>query len=307
LSPCLFREYLILRGCEPSSACSDSLYEDLVRIRHSGHEFEKELRRFLLIGGFPELFVGIADTDETSEILRSQRVLRDDAVRKSIYQDIPQSFGVDEPQKLERLVYILAGQMCGLLSPQSIASDIEMSQPTIDKYLRYLEESYLVFTLANYSSQEETIQRRGRKLYFFDGAIRNAALQRGLRPQSDTAEMGLLYENACAAHLRSYAHHAGLRLYHWRHRKNEVDFVLDDPERPMAFEIGSSPRHGVSGLMALCDRYERFRGSCFLVTPGIEAVPPAESSDGVGRVPLASFLWAIGNSAHSRFLSPPLA
>jgi hypothetical protein len=44
-------------------------------------------------------------------------VLRNDAVERAVYQDIPQSFGVGNPMMLERLLYILAAQITGVLSP----------------------------------------------------------------------------------------------------------------------------------------------------------------------------------------------
>jgi uncharacterized protein len=54
-----------------------------------------------------------------------------------------------------------------------------LSQPTLDRYVSYLEQTFLVFRLTNYSGNESSIQKRGRKTYFHDGAVRNAALQRG--------------------------------------------------------------------------------------------------------------------------------
>ena len=50
-----------------------------------------------------------------------------------------------------------------------------MSAPTFHKYVSYLERAFLVFTLLNYSGSEMSKQKRGRKLYFVDGAVRNAA------------------------------------------------------------------------------------------------------------------------------------
>jgi hypothetical protein len=50
-----------------------------------------------------------------------------------------------------------------------------------------------------YSGGEAQRQRRGRKLYFVNGAVRNAALHRGLAPLSDRGEMGLLLENLAAS------------------------------------------------------------------------------------------------------------
>src|SRR5690606_22782015 len=112
--------------------------------------------------------------------------------------------------------------------------------PTLDKYVNYLEQSHLLVLVPNYSHAEETVQRRGRKVYFVDGAVRNGALRRGLRPLRDPTEMGVLYENVVATHLHGYAAQSGGRLYYWRAGKDEVDFILQHGDEVIAFEVASS-------------------------------------------------------------------
>ena len=266
--------------------------------------------RFLLVGGFPELLeadrrAALADADQ---LLLSQQVLRSDAVERAVYKDIPQSFGIENPMLLERLLYVLAGQITGTLSPTGLCQELDgMAQPTLDRYVGYLEQTFLVFRLTNYSGNEATVQRRGRKLYFVDGALRNAALQRGLAPLSDPVEMGALIENLAAATLHVLAQHSGLRLHHWRDGRHEVDLVLDHPTHPVAFEIGSSPRHSRAGLKAFAERFPRFAGRCWVVAPEAPVLLPREGSDGIGSLPLEHFLIAVGRQAEhalARRLTP---
>ncbi len=297
LPPWLFTEYLALRGRTIDASPAGSLAATLqaaIRLPEAFTDLERERRRYLLVGGFPELLTS-AETDETSELFRSQRVLRSDAVQTAIYKDLPQVFEILEPAKLERLLYTLAGQICGVISPQRLATDLELSQPTIDRYIGFLEQAFLIFTLPNYSGNEETVQRRGRKLYFTDGAVRNAALQRGLGPLRDPGEMGLLYENVVASHLHALAQQAGTRLYHWRQGTIEVDLVFDDPEVPIAFEVASSSRHSTAGMLKLIERYPRFAGRCYLVAPGLQPLNPKDSESGIGRLPLDLLLVVLGH------------
>ena len=60
-----------------------------------------------------------------------------------------------------------------------------------------------------------------------------------------------------------------VRLYHWRDKDDEVDLIYDHPDGPLAFEVGSGGGHHRAGLYALMERYPRFRGRCFIVTPDI--------------------------------------
>jgi len=236
-------------------------------------------------------------------LFSAQTVLRQDAVERAVYKDIPQSFGVHDPSMLERLLYVLAGQVTGLLSPTKISRDLGLTHPTLDRYLSYLERAFLVFTLPNYSASEATVQRRGRKIYFVDGAVRNAVLQRGLGPLEDHGEQGLLLENLVVSELHTLALHSGVRVYHWRERESEVDVIFDHPSDPLAFEIASSPRHTREGLRQLARRHEIYRGKCYLVAPQLPVAQPVAGGVDPGTLPLDTFLLAVGAQAHRELRS----
>ncbi len=308
LTPYLFNEFLDLVGQPTQVDTAETLAESIALLtpgRRADGDLASWRRLFMLVGGFPELLTATTSrtTDEGNRLLESQQILRSDAVERAVYKDIPQSFGVDNPMLLERLLYVLAAQVTGILSPSSICSDLGLSQPTFDRYLSYLEQAFLVFTLPNYSGSQAVVQKRGRKLYFVDGAIRNAALQRGLAPLDNPTELGALLENLVASTLRSLALHSGVRLYHWRDGKHEVDLVLDHPTSPLAFEIGSSPDHSRAGMRAFMERHPRFVGRCYLVAPQAAALQPSEAASGVGTLPLDLFLQLVGRQAEAALLA----
>jgi len=305
LMPYSFSEFLQLRGEErPVIPAADDLFGALrasseASALSAGISSARDL--YLLIGGFPELLLQ-RESDETveSKVIRSQRVLRSEAVQRVAGMDIPQVFDIRHPQVLERLVYILAGQMCGLMNITGLASSLDVSRPTVDQYVHYLEKAFLVFALPNYSTSEESVQRQGRKIYFVDGAVRNAALQRGLAPIHDPQERGYLIENTVASHLFNLALQTDRRLFHWRKGGREVDFVYDCASGPIAFEVTTSAKHSLSGLQALRSRYPQFEGRMFLVSSSSATVRmPEEDTHGVGRIPLDLFLLIVGSQADS--------
>jgi len=315
LAPYLFGEFLDLVDADvriPIEATLSGPIEAAVNARCHVAALRPLRKAFLLTGGFPELLVAVrADAegeDEASTLLRSQRTLRGDAVERAIYKDIPQAFGIDNPMMLERLLYTLAGQVTGLLSPQRLCQELDgLSQPTFDRYLSYVERAFLVFTLSNYSGREGSVQRRGRRLYFVDGAVRNAALQRGLGPLTDSAEMGLLYENLAAGHLHALARQTQVRLYHWRQGDQEVDLIYDHPEQPIAFEIASSLRHPTTGLHRFMERFPRFERRCYLVSPDPVCMSPSAASGRVGLLPLDLLLVAVSRQAEAALRQKLLA
>lgn len=300
LMPYSFDEYLRLLGSpmidvEPGVDLFETIGSALAVVPPD-KSLSSQRDIYLLVGGFPELLMA-RDQDESLEaaVIRSQQVLRSEAVQRVAGMDIPQVFDIKSPQILERLVYILAGQMCGLVNVSNLAESLDISRPTVNQYISYLERAFLVFSLPNFSTSEEKIQRQGRKIYFVDGSVRNAALQRGLTPIKDPRERGFLIENVAAAQLFSLALQTGMRVYHWRNKGDEVDLIYDDTSGPIAFEISSSAKHSLNGIRALHRKYPQFKGRSFLVSPEIRApVMPDDDPDGIGRITLDQFLIAVG-------------
>lgn len=306
LPPYLFHEYLQLKSESVDVAIGSSLAETLLAVverPQAAPSLSVHLRRFMFTGGFPELLlrVGGPPTDDSGALIESQRTLRADAVERVVWKDIPQAFSVDNPMAMERLLYTLAGQVGGLMSPDSICQTVrDITTSTFDRYVKYLELAYMIFTVQNFSPREESRQRRGRKVYFVDVAVRNAALQRGVAPLVDPTELGLMYENVAASHLHALALQGEGRLFYWRDGRREVDFVHDHPEQPLAIEIGSSSRHSREGLIAFAQHDHRARGRCYVASPGSPApTAPNAASGQIGEVALEYLLIAAGLHAEA--------
>lgn len=310
LAPYLFGEYLELVGHAVPVPVEKNLsltiracVKDNVSITDlAGHR-----RKFLLTGGFPELLMRGKDiqADEVNLLLQSQRTLRSDAVINAIYKDIPQAFGgVENPMMLERVLYTLAGQITGVLSAQTLCQGLDgLARQTFERYLNYLERAFLVFTLPNYSGSESSKQKRGRSLYFIDGAVRNAALQRGIAPSQNPEEMGLLIENLAAGHLHALGQQSQVRLYHWRDGNDEVDLVYDYTTKPLAIEISSKPSHRCDAINFFVSRFRRFQRNCYIVSPNSSCQLPESSPDGIGSMPIDLFLLAASAQAETELRS----
>jgi uncharacterized protein len=316
LAPYLFNEYLDLIGVPaPVLPKGMTLWHTITESINRSVDVTTLVdyrRKFLLMGGFPELLIAnrAAQPDDASALLQSQRILKTDAVERAVYKDIPQAFSIDNPMLLERVLYTLAGQLAGLMSPQSICQNLGgLSQPTFERYLGYLERAFIVFTVPNFSGNEISKQKRGRKLYFVDGAVRNAALQRGIAPLDDAPEMGLLMENLAAGHLHALSQQSQVRLYHWRDGDSEIDLIYDHPEHPIAFEVASSSSHSKDGIRAFVERFPRFAGRCYIVHPNGASLATDKAADQIGILPLDLLLLAVGAHAESelakRLDAPP--
>jgi predicted AAA+ superfamily ATPase len=114
LAPYLFNEYLELVGDRIDINVAGSFAEMLTEcadLEIPLASLAARRRRLMLTGGFPELLLVPRRGDEATALFDSQRILRSDAVERAIYKDIPQTFGIDNPMLLERMLYILGGQV----------------------------------------------------------------------------------------------------------------------------------------------------------------------------------------------------
>ena len=299
LTPYNFLEYLELTNNTPkffeANTSLSWCIESVIKVAPELSLLREHRQLYMLVGGFPEILLNELDVDDFKKsMLRSQQTLRSEAVQRVTGMDLPQVFGIQQPIALERLLYLLAGQMCGLLSTNSLSQTLGISRQTVNQYIDCLEKAFLILTLPRYARSEETIQRRGRKVYFVDGAVRNAALQRGIGPLTDPTETGFLIENSVASHLYALSIQNDARLFHWREKQQEIDFVYEYGNDQLAFEVTQSARHHLKGINAFRDRYPVFKDRCYIISAQSSAAElPQDNSHGIGRIPLDYFLIAV--------------
>lgn len=282
----------------------DDTLKGLLRQDSLGRELQKYRDLLITVGGLPGQLTSYIEPEHGQSTLMPtiealplflphQIQLYENIVEKAVYIDIPKHSGIRNPENLERILYVLAGQMAQLLSPQSISKDLGIPVATINNYLDCLELASLVVLLPNYSPSEVKTQRRGRKIYFIDTALRNAILRRNVSLSSDLIEYGHAIENLVVSSLQSLAEQTRFRLYYWRNSKHEVDVIYDDVNGPLAFEVGLSSNHSLSGLSALIEKHPKFHGNSYLISPQPDFIAAQTSPNGIGKLPLDLFLLVV--------------
>lgn len=324
LLPCSFSEFIELCPLQtahippPTPAAAQRFSETLEALApaaYASRELDDARHIVMLIGGWPDLLLQTrAELDAQAQdpptgpaadrayfedtfadnVRRAQERLRNEVVDRVIFRDIQESVDVDNPARLRDLLHVLAGQVSGVMSPEKISRNLGVSQPTVRRYSELLGDSYLIFALPNYSENEQATRRRGRKMYFWDTAVRNAVLLRATTPLSRPAEYGQLLENLAASALRALGETTSTRVCYWRRGPHEVDLVYHDRNDPVAFEIAASARHSRAGLRALAAAHSEFAGRCHLVAPDADLIAPGHSQDGVGTIPFNAFMLAVG-------------
>lgn len=138
--------------------------------------FEKELKRhmavFLKTGGFIEAL------DMEEPVLR--KYLKESLLERVIFVDIPQTFKLDLPDLLMKLLTITASRPGFYLDYKNLSNDLNVDQRTIANYISYLEYALFLQKLYNYSKNLLTSEKKVKRLYPC-----NTAFTLALNPQAD--------------------------------------------------------------------------------------------------------------------------
>jgi predicted AAA+ superfamily ATPase len=175
-------------------------------------EKKEKFNDWLTQGGYPEpLMKGLNKRDYLQVLFDS-----------ILYKDIVKRYKIRQPASLESLAVWLISNITSEFSLNSICSQVQISSVhTVKKYLHYLEESFVFFSLPLFSFKVGEQQRGNKKIYCFDNGFRQA------KAFHISNDWGKLLENAVASELYKKCLYAGSKLFYWKDRdQQEVDFVV---------------------------------------------------------------------------------
>jgi len=217
VEPLSFREFLAFKG---------------VSLKPAGI-YEKELSRlfaqFVLTAGFPEL-VEVRDKD----VIR--KYVKESIVEKIVYRDIPGLFRIRDLSMLESLLNVLMEEPGQLIEMSDLASGLKVSRQTVSNYLKYLEDSFLVRKLYNFSKSRRKVERKLKKYY-------PTIVSVDLLFREDDYSRSRIFEWLMVNQFNAE--------FFWRDPyKNEVDVVLADGKpQPVEIKYGKIDFKGLLAFM----------------------------------------------------------
>jgi predicted AAA+ superfamily ATPase len=202
--------------------------------KSSWFEERQNLENRLLFGYYPAVVTHPGD----------ERVLLNELVNDNLYKDIYKWEEIRRPVEFDLLVKALAHQIGSQVSVNELSRLCGIDNKTVNRYLRLLEQSFVIFRLGSFSSNLRTELKSSDKYYFYDVGVRNALLG-AFEPTELRNDIGHLFENFIMAELaKKYMPTAvGSFAYFWRTKQQqEVDFVLQRGNAITAYEIKWSPQ-----------------------------------------------------------------
>ncbi len=121
---------------------------------------EENYQKLLTVGGFPEPFF-----DGTEKFYGLWKKTHLDIILK---QDLITLENVRDIDGIELLVHLLSERVGSTISMHSIAKDIGRDDKTIAKWLKILENLFIVFKVTPYSKNMALSIKKASKYYFYD-------------------------------------------------------------------------------------------------------------------------------------------
>lgn len=192
-------------------------------------ELLKEFQAFLYCNGFPEIISAERDVVE--------KYINETIIEKIIYRDIPQIFPVRDVEILENLFNIILNDPGEMINIINLANELGVSRQTTSLYLDYLEKSFLIKKLYNFS---RSIRKTVRKLKkFYPTIIPPKLIEQGA--------WGKVLETAMVLQLNAD--------FFWRDvYKNKVDIVLTD-KHILPVEVKSGEKIDTRSLERFMEKF----------------------------------------------------
>ena len=170
------------------------------------------LSDYLKSGGFPEIVVKNLDSEIYLETLSNS----------ILFKDIVKRYNVRFSQKIYELNNYLSSNFSSEFSFSKLGNILEFrSTLTLQNYIKYLEEAYLVFVLNRFSFKVKEQIKTPKKVYLIDNGFCYGAF-----PQF-SPDSGRLMENLVFVEILRRGYKPNKDVFYYKTRNNkEVDFLL---------------------------------------------------------------------------------
>lgn len=231
VKPLTFKEYLTFKEKK----------EELKPLNLYKKELKYLFQEYTKTMGFPEL-------TETTDKEIIHKYIKENIMGKVIYKDLETLFNTRATEKLESILKILMEKPGQIIKIQDLAKDLGITRQTLSNYLTYLEKSFLIKKLYNYSENQRKTERKLRKFY-------PTILSPNLLFKEDTYSQSQVFEWILANQLETD--------FFWRDQyKNEVDFI-QTPKEPNKKPIPIEAKYGkieTKGLEKFMDKFNLQEG-----------------------------------------------
>lgn len=234
---------------------------ELIRLTHWTYTEMQEcfgwtLPQYVYYGGYPGAARYIHDE------VRWRNYVKDSLIEPSISKDVLMDTKIMKPQLLRQLFEIGCSYSGELLSLTKVAAQLQDvgNVTTLAGYLHLLDECGLLCGLQKYAEDDARKYNSVPKFQVYNNALRNAYADEDFNEVIENPQTwGRYMESAVGAYLVSQAQIYDYKVYYWRNKSDEVDFILLKRRKKVAIEVKSGRRTTNEGLSLFAKTYSPHR------------------------------------------------
>jgi len=193
-----------------------------------GEYLLSELKDFITYGGYPKVYLRKEPEKKEAEL--------SEIFSSYVKKDVKDYLKIERVDVFNRLVSLLAFQIGNLVNKQELSVSLQTAWVTIEKYLKVLDETFVIRLLPPYYTNRRKEITKMQKVYYMDTGLRNFIV-RNFTGLNARADKGVLFENIFfTERIKQLKEPSSLGF--WRTQAGaEVDFVLIDGEKITPVEV----------------------------------------------------------------------
>lgn len=234
---------------------------ELTRMGHWSYNEMKEafgwtLDQYIYYGGYPGTAPLVANES------RWKRYVKDSLIEAALSNDVLATTNIYKPALLKHLFELGCAYSGELLSLTKMMGQLQDkgNVTTLANYLQVLDECHLLAGLQKFSGDTARRYASVPKYQVYNNALMNVNATSSFKEQRlDLEKWGRLVESAVGAHLMNYADKLDYKVYYWREKNNEVDFIVERNHKIWAIEVKSGKRGMNKGLGLFREAFHPYR------------------------------------------------
>jgi len=169
--------------------------------------FSPHFKEYLQYGGFPAVVL------ESNKQEKQNRL--DDIFSAYWSLEVEKLSDFRKKDKVRDFIFLLMERTGNKIDITKLSKDLGVAKDTLESYLAFLQDTYLISTIPPYSTNRDVEIRGAKKLYFIDTGLLN---------QFSRLDRGSIFENAIFNLLR---HHG--KVQYWQQKDGqEIDFIVNE-------------------------------------------------------------------------------
>jgi uncharacterized protein len=165
-------------------------------------------------------------------------------IKTFVKKDISKLANIHNSNTFTKFIALLAVRAGTVLNYSNLANDLNIDSKTVQKWISYLETSYIIYLLPSYHSNFDKRILKANKVFFTDPGLLCYLLKiKSEQALLDSNFCGQIFENFVIIEMLKKYYNKGEdpNFYYWQDsNKNEVDLLIETDKILEIYEIKSS-------------------------------------------------------------------